>query len=195
MNRSDTVDIKFNADFATITKSLADLSKLSDQFSSNMVSGLKSAVVHGRSFDQVLKRIALNLAGSALNAGLKPLQGLLSNSLSSLFGGIRPFAKGGVISGSNRVQPFAKGGVVATPTFFPMRGGTGLMGEAGAEAIMPLSRSADGRLGVQVAGNGGVNTPTVQVTINTPDAPSFRQSEAQVTAALTRAVQRGSRNL
>ena len=53
---------------------------------------------------------------------------------------------------------------------------------------MPLSRGADGKLGL--AGQGGSN---VHVTINAQDAESFKRSEAQVAAALARAVQRGRR--
>lgn len=59
------------------------------------------------------------------------------------------FSRGGVV-------PFASGGIVDGPTLFPMRGGrTGLMGEAGPEAVMPLKRGSDGRLGVTVSGGGG----------------------------------------
>ena len=62
------------------------------------------------------------------------------------------FADGGVFSNGN-VVPFANGGVVGGPTVFPMAGGkTGLMGEAGPEAIMPLKRGKDGKLGVSVDG-------------------------------------------
>jgi phage-related minor tail protein len=68
------------------------------------------------------------------------------------------------------------------------------MGEAGAEAILPLARGADGRLGVAA---GGAAQTAVQVTFNvtTPDAASFAKSEAQVTAMLARAVGRGRRGL
>lgn len=79
---------------------------------------------------------------------------LLSTGLDALFGAIWPNAKGNAFSGG-RVTAFANGGVVASPTLFPMRGGTGLMGEAGPEAILPLSRSSDGRLGVQLQSGGG----------------------------------------
>ena len=62
------------------------------------------------------------------------------------------FADGGVFSNGN-VVPFANGGVMGGPTVFPMAGGkTGLMGEAGPEAIMPLKRGKDGKLGVSVDG-------------------------------------------
>ena len=65
---------------------------------------------------------------------------------------------------NGRVIPYADGGVVASPTYFPMAGGnTGLMGEAGPEAIMPLKRGKDGKLGVQAEGGG---TTIVNQTIN-----------------------------
>lgn len=60
------------------------------------------------------------------------------------------YANGGAFI--NGVQKFANGGVVTRPTLFPMANGAGLMGEAGPEAIMPLKRGADGRLGVSGAG-------------------------------------------
>lgn len=64
------------------------------------------------------------------------------------FLGITGSAKGNVfINGA--IQPFANGGIVDRPTIFPMANGIGLMGEAGPEAIMPLSRGADGKLGVK----------------------------------------------
>ena len=70
-------------------------------------------------------------------------------SVSSFFG----FADGGAFSGGSQIKAYADGGVVGGPTFFPMSGGkTGLMGEAGPEAIMPLKRGANGKLGVQAEG-------------------------------------------
>ena len=72
------------------------------------------------------------------------------------------FADGGVFSGG-RVEAYADGGVVGSPTLFPMAGGkTGLMGEAGPEAIMPLKRGANGKLGVQMEGGGGDTINVVQ---------------------------------
>lgn len=62
---------------------------------------------------------------------------------------VAPFAMGGAFDQGN-VIPFARGTVVDQPTFFPMTDGrTGLMGEAGPEAIMPLTRTASGALGVR----------------------------------------------
>lgn len=64
---------------------------------------------------------------------------------------------------NGRVQPFARGGVVSGPTLFPMRGGTGLMGEAGPEAILPLKR-VNGRLGVEASARSG--PAPINVTID-----------------------------
>ena len=65
------------------------------------------------------------------------------------------FANGGVFRNGD-VQPFQNGGVVTRPTVFPMRNGTGLMGEAGPEAILPLKRGPGGKLGVESSGGSTV---------------------------------------
>ena len=163
-----------------------------------MVPSLTSGMAGGKSLDQVLANLGARLSNIALNAALKPLEGALGSGLEALVkslgagvGGVTASARGNVFSGG-RVQPFARGGVVAAPTYFPMSGGVGLMGEQGAEAIMPLKRGADGRLGVQAAGGGAVN---VTVNIAARDVESFRASRAQVSAAVARAVARGQRAL
>jgi phage-related minor tail protein len=69
------------------------------------------------------------------------------------------------------------------------------MGEAGAEAILPLRRGADGRLGVAAGGGGGGAAVNVVFNVTATDAASFRKSEAQVTGMLARAVARGARSL
>lgn len=71
----------------------------------------------------------------------------------SLLGGLLgiPFADGGVLR-HGTVVPFARGGVVDRPTLFPMARGAGLMGEAGPEAVVPLRRGRDGRLGIEAHG-------------------------------------------
>jgi phage-related minor tail protein len=65
------------------------------------------------------------------------------------------------------------------------------MGEAGPEAIMPLSRGPDGRLGVRAQGGGGVS---VVMNIQTPDVDGFRRSQGQIAAQLGRVIGRGGRN-
>lgn len=67
-----------------------------------------------------------------------------------------------------RVLPFAKGGVVQAPTMFPMKDGTGLMGEKGPEAIMPLGRTATGELGIKamLGAGGGGTINNIAITVN-----------------------------
>ena len=87
---------------------------------------------------------------------------------------------------------FASGGVINTPSYFPLSGGgLGLAGEAGPEAIVPLSRGPDGRLGIASGGGQGGGNITVQIV--TPDPGSFRRSEAYLTGQIARAVARGQR--
>jgi len=93
--------------------------------------------------------------------------------INSIFSGVSGFsmlpsffADGGVFSGGGQVKAYASGGVVGGPTYFPMSGGkTGLMGEAGPEAIMPLKRGKDGKLGVATDG-GGSQTVVVNQSFN-----------------------------
>jgi phage-related minor tail protein len=183
---AEIIDVEIRADTDAFDLALRDLESRSKQFGSVLTNALKGAVVSGKSLEDVLRGVGLSLAGMALDAGLKPLQGLIGNLFSGLLGGIMPFAKGGVTA-------FASGGVVASPTYFPNGNSIGLMGEAGSEAILPLSRTSDGRLGV--ASNGGRGVTQITINVTTPDATSFRRSEAQVTAMLARAAGRGSRYL
>lgn len=67
------------------------------------------------------------------------------------------------------VRKFATGGIVSRPTMFAHGGGLGLMGEAGAEAIMPLRRLGNGRLGVEATG-GSTNNVTVNVNVEGGDS-------------------------
>jgi len=185
---AEQVTAELDLDTSRFRERLEELKSLTKDFGSDLTGALANAAVAGKSLEDVLRRIGLNLASSALQQGLMPLRDLANDFFSGMFssvGKLFGFAKGGVI-------PFAAGGVVSTPTYFPMGGGnTGLMGEAGPEAVLPLQRGADGRLGVATGGGG---TPVnIVFNVSTPDAPSFRKSEAQITGMLARAVRRGTR--
>ena len=65
------------------------------------------------------------------------------------------------------------------------------MGEAGPEAIMPLARGPDGKLGVR---SGAGAAPTVIMNITTPDVQGFERSQSQIAARMGRALSLGQRN-
>jgi len=143
-----------------------------------------------------LKDVGRSMANAALNAAVKPVtnhfSGLVTGGVDSLVKGLLPFANGGSLV-QGRVTAFASGGVVNGPTTFPMRGGIGLMGEAGPEAIMPLTRGADGRLGVQANGQAGNRPASIVVNISTPDVEGFRRSQSQIATQVSRALGRSQR--
>ena len=189
----EDVTVSIRADTAPFQAALDSLQQMSGAFGSQLTGALRSAAVSGKDLDDVLRRIASNLAGMALDRGLQPLESLAGTLFSNLFSGLAgvlPFAKGGV---PGHVVPFASGGVVSAPSYFPLGRHVGLMGEAGAEAILPLQRAPDGRLGVAAAGGGA--PVSIVFNVVTPDAASFRKSEAQITGMLARAVSRGTRSL
>ena len=141
----------------------------------------------------VAAQIAESLFGGLTGSGGKgskgggfDFAGLIGSFLGGFGGG---FANGGVFAGG-QVQAFANGGVVGSPTLFPMGGGrTGLMGEAGPEAIMPLTRGPDGKLGVRA--EGGSRSTTINVTV---PGNTARETAMQLAAEASRAVRRTARN-
>lgn len=163
------------------------LRAVSERLGTSLADAFGKGAAEGGRFDRTLQGLRRSLLDFGLRMAQAPLQQLIRQGVSTLMQGA---GAGGSLQ-QGVVRPFAKGGVIASPTYFPMRGGAGLMGEAGPEAIMPLARGPDGRLGVAA---GGAERPvTINVNIATPDAQSFRRSEAQVSAALARAVARGRR--
>src|SRR5256885_13907037 len=168
-----------------------DLTTGSNAFARAITAAFAQGATGAKSFDSVLKSLALRLSNLSLNLALKPVTGALTSGLTNLFSGLTaPIANSAANEGP--VQPFAKGGVIAAPSFFP-RGGSrvGLAGEAGPEGIMPLARGPDGRLGVAASGAAS----NVTINIATPDADSFRRSETYLTGLIARAVARGQRGL
>lgn len=177
------------ASTAEIRRMEREASSLSRSIGSGLRRAFDSAIFGGGKLSDVFRDLALSMSRTVLNSALAPVQSSLGGVVSGFF---NMFEKGAAMS-SGRVRAFAKGGVVAGPTMFPMRGGAGLMGEAGPEAIMPLTRGADGSLGVKAEGGAGARQ--VIVNINTADAESFRRSQSQVAASIARAVRRGERNM
>lgn len=180
-------------DSATFTN--REVSTLSSGISGGLRRAFDGLIFDGMKLSDALKGVAQSIVDTVYRAATKPITdafgGVLAQGINALTSGILPFAKGGGFA-QGRVMPFAQGGIVASPTMFPMRGGRGLMGEAGPEAIMPLTRGADGRLGVQAAGGG--RPVNVVINISTPDVQGFQRSQSQIAAQVGRALARGQRN-
>jgi phage-related minor tail protein len=179
----DTVRVGVTCDTRPMEQGLTRLSREAAGFSAAITGAFRSAVTSGRAFEDVLKDLALRIASIALDAATRPIAGAIGGALGVMTAAFRP---------QGATQMYARGGVIGGPTLFPLARGVGLAGEAGPEAILPLRRGADGRLGVA----GGVSgSMVVNVNVTAADADSFRKSEAQVTAMLARAVGRGRRGL
>jgi hypothetical protein len=161
------------------------------QMGMSFSSAFEDAILDGKKFGEVLQSLERDIAriilrtavtgpageaiSGAVSGGMKSLMGNFSFSAAgnaqgvpvyssaSSVGPFLPSANGNAFWGGN-VIPFANGGVVSSPTMFPMARGMGLMGEAGPEAIMPLQRGADGKLGVR-AGGGGQGGVVINQTI------------------------------
>ncbi len=193
----ETWTVAVTADTRSLQEGLAAASGYGRQFSRTMSNAFAGVALQGKSLGDVFKSLALSLSRLALQAAFKPLENAVGGIFNSLLSGAM---SGGLAArttghaGNALPVPFASGGVIASPIAFPLNGGsTGIAGERGAEAILPLARGPDGRLGVAAAGSGSGVAITFNVT--TPDADSFRRTEGQLSAMLARAVDRGQRNL
>jgi len=147
----------------------------------------------GKSFRDMLRQMLADAAASQISKLAGAALGWVGNAIGGMFGGGSSMlpqystlfggstggyaasifgdgpmaAKGMALQNGTQLRAFARGGIVNSPTLFPMATGTGLMGEAGPEAIMPLTRGSDGRLGVRSSrdGGSGVNN-NISITVN-----------------------------
>lgn len=151
---------------------MSKVQAVSSAMATETVGALKSIVNGTKTASEAFRDMALNIIQqimdiliwqpliqsltSAFSSALTPATvpgGSATGAFGSFVGSLFGFQKGGAFSAGN-IIPFANGGVVNSPTMFGMSGGrTGLMGEAGPEAIMPLKRGSDGKLGVEGGGN------------------------------------------
>lgn len=190
----------FDGELARLRESATFTNREVSTLSSGISGGLRQAfdglVFDGMKLSDALKGVAQTIVDTVYSIAMKPVQnalgGALAQGIAGIAGSIMPFAQGGAFT-QGRVMPFAAGGIVSSPVTFPMRGGRGLMGEAGPEAIMPLARGADGRLGIE-AGGGGGRPVSVVMNITTPDVQGFQRSQSQIAAQVGRALARGQRN-
>lgn len=178
----------------TLSATGKDVATLERGLSKGLRKAFDGVVFDGENLSDALKTVANSMINATYNAALKPVTshvgGLIAQGVGGLVQGILPFADGAPFS-QGRVMPFANGGIVSSTTPFGMRGGMGVMGEAGPEAIMPLARGADGKLGVR---GGGGGTTNIVMNVSTPDVQGFRRSQNQLAAQMSRALGRGNRN-
>jgi len=163
------------ADLLPESQNLDELWKsIGSTITSSVTGAIEGAIFEAKTLQESLTGILRSLARVFLQFGTK-----------TLIGGLFPSANGNVFA-QNKIVPFAYGGVVNKPTLFPMANGTGLMGEAGPEAIMPLRRGADGRLGVEASGGGTsvVVNVNAQGTSVQGDEGKGRQLGSAISAAV-----------
>lgn len=192
---SEAVVARFTAELGTMEGQMLhtqrEVEGLSRSFGGSLKRAFDGVMFDGAKLSDALTGLARSMVNAAYNTAVRPVSQAIGGALASGVNAVLPFEMGASFA-QGRVMPFATGGIVSGPTTFPMRSGTGLMGEAGPEAIMPLSRGPDGRLGVQTSGAG--RAVNVQMNISTPDVEGFRRSRSQIAAEMSRALSRGSRN-
>jgi len=144
---------KLNDSLSRNQQLLKDVGKTMSQ---SFGDALMSVVDGSKSAADAFKDMARQILKQAFDMlVVKPIM----DSIMGFFGGSQisgpSFGMGSRANFAPPPRPFADGGVVNGPTVFPMANGTGLMGEAGPEAIMPLKRGKNGKLGVQSEGGQG----------------------------------------
>ncbi len=184
----------FDAELRRVNTSLGATARTAGTLERSLSRGVARAidglVLDGMSLSDALRGVADSMVSAAWRSAVRPVAdhigGAIASGVGGLFGVVTPFARGGAFSqGRER-------GVVGAATAFPMRGGIGLMGEAGPEAVLPLSRGPDGALGVRMQGPGA--PAQVVINISTPDVEGFRRSQTQIAAQMSRALSAGARN-
>lgn len=190
----------FKEQFADGIKSMGDLTgnlanvavsaftSMSDKLHEFVVTGKASFSDFAQSLLSDLSRIFIRFAMfkliGSLIPGLGPFLGFKNGGVvkgmtppTTLPDSVSLIAANGMAFAKNKIVPYAKGGIVGSPTLFKYASGGadrfGLMGEAGPEAIMPLRRGANGKLGVEASGSSMGN-----ITVNVDASGSSVQGDA-----------------
>lgn len=132
-------------------------------FTSNIENGMMALVEGSESVEDAFKSM---ISGIIADLYQQLVAKQAASFISSGIMGFMGMANGGAFVGGQNLTKYASGGVVTSPTNFLHSGGVGLMGEAGPEAIMPLKRGSDGKLGVSVDKSQSQGNVVVQQTFN-----------------------------
>lgn len=213
LNNLESVVVDTTNAFFTLFETLLNGSKTAGEAFLDFLNTVIRALFQKFVIDQTIKAIskAFDAIGAAAGVGNigSAAAGAGSAAIAVASANGNAFDRSG-----HTVKAFADGGIIGGPTVFPL----GLAGEAGPEAILPLSRGADGKLGVHLnerqsrrpgqnpfinrslspgassaptaneLRHGSSRTTNVQMNITTPDAKSFRKSRRQINAEQLRGV-------
>ena len=190
---SNSFGAKFKETFKQAYDSATDLGTNLANIAVNGIDGLTNSIVE---LATTGKAAFKEFAASILKElGAMLIKMALFKAIGSIFG----FENGGVVGGVSgpSTQPrtgYAKGGtftnsIVSSPTLFKFASGgamqNGVMGEAGPEAIMPLKRGADGKLGVAVAGHFGANRAAMAGKQSRSGSNPFAENATAMAGSLT----------
>jgi tape measure domain-containing protein len=198
--RNELLNGEVEAKLEKVGRQLRRIRTFADDVGEAFARNFEDAILHVKSFGDAMRSLLEDISRLVIRQTVTaPLAGLVSQLTGGFLnmfggGGFNPVAAGSQaavgagFSAASAIAPipkFASGGVFNSPHGFMYGGGRmGVLGERGPEAVMPLSRTADGRLGV--AGGGG---STVNVNVyGVQDVAGFKASERQIAARMARAV-------
>ena len=168
----DDIKMSLVDSFSNFATALAQGKATFSDFARSVIADLTQIAIRA-ALMRVVSAVVGGFAGPGVPAGMTAASG--SGGFVDMAG---RSARGNVFDGGN-VIPFAAGGIVSRPTVFPMAsGGTGLMGEAGPEAVVPLVRTSSGKLGVASDGGGMAIHTTVNLNGATQPDDAARIAKA-----------------
>ena len=187
---SESITKSFGSQMQTKLKTFTDSIKTVQESMADVVvkgiKGMEDALV---TFVTTGKLSFRSLANSIIaDMARVAIQQLITKPFTNFLDGLFTSNANGNAFVDGKVQKYAYGGVVKKPTIFPMANGIGLMGEAGAEAILPLRRGSNGKLGVQSTG-GGFGNIVVNVDASGSSVEGSQQGGRELGRVLAVAIQ------
>ena len=185
----DTIEKSFGQTMRDKLKTFGDSIKtLKESMADVVVKGIKGMEDALVNFVTTGKLNFRNLANSIIaDMARIAIQQTITKPFTNFITGLFTNANGNAFA-NGKVEKYAYGGIVKKPTIFPMANGMGLMGEAGAEAILPLRRGANGKLGVQSTG-GGIGNINVNVDASGSSVEGSEQGGRELGRAIAVAIQ------